>query len=282
MEGNKWSKIIVIIIASLLVLMILIGLIVGVASLKAFFKWLIGGVLGLGILFGLMYVFYLIFIKKEFKDIPALYKKKLGSTARLMKNDMLGDLYLSGDSKHNRIKLGKYRPLRIQLPKQTRKEVKVKQVGEKPHVQHMIDNPFRDKDSTKIQEYTEAVEVDLFVVYRQGMMDKMFSQPLFIMCKPEDHNYSSIFHDVTLNGFNLVPIDNQFHTLNTRNLDIDITKGVAMNYIRETVYEILGDLDRLVKQAMNLDQRYQKEKEKGMEFSVPQLPFGGGSQGGSK
>jgi len=103
---------------------------------------------------------------------------------------------------------------------------------------------------------------------------KTFSNPIFILVKPSDHNQSSIFNDVTINGFNLVPLDSQFFTIDKRNLDVDIIKGMATNYIREVVYEIFRDLDRLVKQSINLDQSHIKEKEKGLEFDIQR--FGGG------
>lgn len=267
-SGSKWGKVIFIIILIIIVLMILIGLVVGLKGLKSFFTWLIGGILFLGILFGLLYVFWLIFLKKEFKDIPAQYRKKLTQTARLMKNEMLGNLYLSGDSKHNRIKLGKFAYLRMTLPKQTREE---KEIVLKPS---KINNPFQDKK--EINEYTEPVPVDCFVIIKTKLIDRLFGQPIFVLVKPEDHNYSSIFNDVTINGFNLVPLDSQFYTIDKRDIDVDIIKGVAQNYISETVYEIFRDLDRLVKQAMNLDQQFQKDKERGMEFQIPQLPMTGG------
>ena len=106
-------------------------------------------------------------------------------------------------------------------------------------------------------------------------MAKMFEDPKVILTKPQDHNYSSIFNDVTLNGFNLVPLDNQFYTLDHRNLDTDLTKGITTNYMKEVVYEIFSDLDRLVKQAIDLDASHQKDKERQLEFDVPRIGGGG-------
>lgn len=257
MSDSKWPKIIFIIIGILVVLIILIGVVVGVSGLRSFFKWLIGLSLFLGILFGLMYVFYIIFLKPQYRDIPATYRKKLHRTARLMKNEMLGDLYLSGDEKHNRIKLGKYRYLRLNLPRQ----IRVEKPNKDPH----------SLNRTIVEEHTEAVKIDCFMVLRKGIVNRLFGDPIFILTKSEDHGNSAVFGDLVLNGFNLVPIDNEFFTLDHRNLDIDIIKGVATNYIREVVYEIFKDLDKLVKQAMNLDQRFQKEKQKNLEFEIPQI-----------
>lgn len=267
-RGSKWGKVIIIVLIILVVIVVLITLFVGLRGLKQFFTWLIGIILGLCILFGLMYVFYLVFIAKTYKDIPATYKKKLVQTAKLMKNEMLGDLYLSGDEKHNRIKLGKFRYLRIELPKQTVEEKENKPTPENP-------NPL--KKTIEI-EYTKPVQVDCFMIIKKGIMDILFSNPIFVLVKPDDHNYSSIFNDVTISGFNLVPLDSQFYTIDKRNLDVDIIKGMATNYIREVVYEIFRDLDKLVKQAMNLDQQFQKDKQKNLEFEIPQL----GNLGGDK
>jgi len=260
-RGGKWGKIIFIILGILVVIIVLITLFVGLRGLKQFFVWLIGIILVLAIIFGLLYVFWLIFIQKSYKDIPATYKKKLMQTAKMMKNEMLGDLYLSGDEKHNRVKLGKFRYLRITLPNQKKETKKILPTE---------DNPM-PLGKEEVIETTEQVKVDCFLIIKKGMMETLFGNPIFLLVKPEDHNYSSIFNDVTINGFNLVPLDSQFYTIDTRNLDISLLRGMSMNYIKETVYEIFKDLDRLVKQSINLDQQFQKEKQKGLEFEIPQI-----------
>ena len=260
-KGGIWSKVIFIILGILLVIIILITLFVGLRGLKQFFVWLIGIILILCIIFGLLYIFWLIFIQKSYKDIPATYKKKLMRTAKMMKSEMLGNLYLSGDNKHNRIKLGKFRYLRITLPKQNVETKKIKPTEDNPH-------PIEKEERI---ETTKPVKVDCFLIVKKGIMDTLFGNPIFILVKPKDHNYSSIFNDVTINGFNLVPLDSQFYTIDKRNLDVDIIRGMTTAYIKEVVYEVFRDLDKLVKQAMNLDQQFQKDKQKGLEFEIPKL-----------
>jgi len=265
-RGGKWGKIIFIILIILVVIIILITLFVGLGGLKQFFTWLIGLILFLCIIFGILYIIYLLFIKKSYIDIPATYKKKLIQTAKMMKNEMLGDLYLSGDIKHNRIRLGKYLYLRMTLPKQT---VKTEKVVPTP------DNPNPIETEKKVEE-TEPIKVDCFLIVKKGLREWFFSNPIFLIVKPSDHNYSSIFNDVTINGFNLVPLDSQFYTIDHRNIDQTIIKALATSYIREVVYEIFRDLDKLVKQSMNLDHQFQKEKQKSLEFEIPQLSRGEG------
>lgn len=268
---DKWKRIIVIVVAIFFLIIVLITFFIGISGLRQFFVWLIGIVLALGIIFGLLYVFYLIFIKKSFKDIPATYRKKLLTTAKMMKNEMLGTLYLSGDAKHNRIKLGRYYHMRMTLPKQTR-DIILEGNKAKPATEDVSNDP------NKIG-VTLPVPVDAFFIIKKGIMDTLFGNPVVILVKPQDHDYSSIFNDVTIKGFNLVPLDSQFYTINSRDLDVDIIRGVATNYIREVVYEIFRDLDKLVKQAMNLDQQFQKDKQRGLEFEIPQLPQMGGQSG---
>jgi hypothetical protein len=265
-SGSKWPKIIIILVIIVFAIAVLITFFVGLGGLRQFFMWLFGILLGLSILFMLAYVFWLIFLKKEYKDIPQTFRKKLMQTAKLMKNQMLGDLYLSGDDKHNRIKIGKYAYLRIVLPKQHTEIIE----DVPPEQQHL--------KKPKTVELTEPVPVDCFVIMKTKLWDILFGVPVFILVKPQDHNYSSIFNDVTINGFNLVPLDSQFFTVDRRNLDTDIIKGMATNYIREVVYEIFRDLDRLVKQAMNLDQQFQKDRQKDQEFQIPRIANIGGGE----
>lgn len=264
-KAGKWRKVIFGIVAVLIILMLLIGLFAGLTNLRKFFTWLLAGILILAIIFGLIYIFWLIFLKKEYVDIPANYKKKLIQTARLMKNEMLGNLYLSGDSKHNRIKMGKFGYLRMRLPKQTTDHIEVKQKGE-----------FGEFGKDKEINTTMPVDIDCFVIIKEKFMDKLFGDPIFILVKPEDHDHSSIFNDVTLQGFNLVPLDNQFYTIDKRNLDTDIIKGMSIVYQKEVVDEIFRNLDRLVKMSINLDQEHRKDKEKQLQFDIPQINTGDG------
>jgi hypothetical protein len=249
--SENWKKIVIGAVIVFALLLVLIGFFLGLQGLGQFFKFVLIGLLICSILFGIGYVIYILFIRKEFKDIPAQYRKKLHMTTKVMENDMLGDLYLSGDTKHNRIKMGKYFYLRIKLPK--------------------LYNVTADDGKTQITK-TEEMPIEVFIVNRKGWINRIFSDPIFILVRPEDHDYSAIFNDVTINGFNLVPLDSQFYTIDRRNLDMDVIKGLAMNYIREVVYDIFKELDRLVHQAMALDQQFQKDKEKAREFEIPQIP----------
>lgn len=261
--AENWKKIVVIAIIAFSAILILIGLFLGLDGLAAFFKFIIIGLLVLSLLVGAGYIVYILFIKKSWKDIPAQYRKKLLATTKIMENDMLGDLYLSGDTKHNRIKLGKFFYLRIRLPKIYNVEV---------------ENQNDPNRKPEIQTFTEDMPIEVFIIKRKGWLNKMFLEPIVVLCRPEDHDYSAIFNDVTLNSFNLVPLDSQFYTIDRRNLDVDVIKGMAMNYVRETVFEVLRDLEKLVKSSIALDQSFQKDKEKAREFEIPQIPGIGGQK----
>lgn len=262
-SGGKWRKVIVVGVVILLILMILIGLLSGLYNLKRFFTWLLIGLLIIGILFGLAYAFWIIFLRREYQDIPANFRKKLVHTARLMKNEMLGNLYLTGDSKHNRIKLGKFAYLRMKFPKRTVEYIETKQKGE-----------FGEIPVPKEVVKSTLIDIDCFIIIKDKIMDKLFGDPIFILVRPEDHDYGSVFNDVHVNGFNLVPLDSQFYTINTRNMDSDLKRALSVMYQSEVVDEIFRNLDRLVKMSMNLDQEHQKSKEKASMFDIPQITVG--------
>lgn len=260
-RGSKWQRIIFLVIFVIVLLAIMIGLFVGIESLKKFFAYLFGFIAFLGILFLLAYVFYLLFIKVEFKDIPAQWRKKLEIASKLVPNQMLGKLFLSGDAKHNRVCYGKYLYLRIYMPKVIKKP-KLDKKG----------NPQLDEWERPITEdETHDLPIDVFIILQQGFFKKLFNDPIFILCYPQDHDYSAVFNDVTIRGFNIVPLDNYFYTIDRHNLDVDITKALATNYHKEAIFEQLRDLDKLIKGAINLDSRFQKDKERGSEFELPQL-----------
>jgi len=257
--AENWKKIVMIALVVFSIIILLIGFMVGLKGLKQFFQFIVIGMLVICILFGIGYVIYVLFIQKNYRDIPAQFKKKLYSVTKVMDNEMLGSLYLSGDTKHNRISLGRYFYLRINLPKI---------------------NPPKGEDNTSEQSTSEAIPVDCFIVQKSGIFNKLFGEPFFVLVKPQDHDYSSIFNDVTINGFNLVPLDSQFFTIDKRNLDLDMVKGMSLNYIREVVFDLMKSLDQLVQQAMNLDQQFQKDKERSREFEIPQM--GNVMSGGEK
>ncbi|MCJ7816906.1 MAG: hypothetical protein MUP55_03550, partial [Candidatus Aenigmarchaeota archaeon] len=188
--SENWKKIVIGAVIVFALILVLIGFFLGLQGLGQFFKFVLIGLLICSILFGIGYVIFILFIRKEYKDIPAAYRKKLHMTTKVMENDMLGELYLSGDTKHNRIRMGKYFYLRIKLPK-------------------IYEVPSED-GKTKITK-TEEMPIEVFIVNRKGWINRLFSDPIFIMCRPEDHDYSAIFNDVTINGFNLVPLDSQFY-----------------------------------------------------------------------
>jgi hypothetical protein len=214
------------------------------------------------ILFLIIYLVWYLFIRKEYKDIPAQYRKKLETASKLAKNDMLGKLFMSGDQKHNRICYGKYFYLRFNLPKEYDVPMLDKQGKE-------IIDPRTMK--TRLVKRTEWLPIDLFIVERKGFFSRLFNDPIFVLTYPEDHDFSSIFNDVVLKGFNIVPLDNYFYTLDRRNLDIDIIRATEMSYIKETVFEVMRDLDKLVQTTMNLDPKFQKDKEAQSMFELPQL-----------
>lgn len=270
-KAAKWQRIILIGAAVLLAVGLVITFLVGFASLKKFVMYVFVTFLIISVLFLLAYLFWLLFLKKEFKDIPAQFRKKLEIAAKLAENQMLGNLFLSGDSKHNRLKYGKYFYLRLNLPKITKTPVMEElEMTQGKQVIKKTEQKIDDRGNPVYQETTEWLPIDCFIVKRKGFFSAMFNDPIFIMVYPQDHDYSSIFNDVVIHGFNIVPMDNYFYTIDRRMLDTDLLKAVSSSYIKEVIYEVMRELDKLVKTTMNLDQNFQKEKERQTEFELPQ------------
>jgi hypothetical protein len=275
-KGAQWQKIILIGIVIFIIVAVIIGLLIGFQSLKKFIIYVFVTLLILFVLFLAAYLFYILFIRKTFKDIPAQFRKKLEVASKLSENNMLGDLYLSGDSKHNRLKYGKYFYLRLNLPKINKVPVteEIEAMEGKNKVKHIV--PKLDSMGNQVfQETTEWLPIDTFIVQRKGFFSRLFNDPIFILTYPQDHDYSSIFNDVVINGFNIVPLDNYFYTIDRRMLDTDLIKAMSNSYIKEVIYEVMRELDKLVKTTMNLDQSFQKEKERQTEFELPQMPMQG-------
>jgi hypothetical protein len=260
-KGTKWKKVVLIVVGIVIVIAIIIGIFVGFASVKKFFLYLFVALLVISVIFLLIYLFWMLFIKVEFKDIPAQTRKKLEIASKLAENEMLGKLFLSGDTKHNRLNYGKYFYLRINLPKINKEDI----------VDSKGKQKMDDLGNPMFKETTEILPIDMFIVQRKGFFSRLFNDPLFILCHPEDHDFSSIFNDVVIRGFNIVPLDNYFYTIDSRSLDTTMLRALSVIYQKEAVFEQFRDLDKLVKGAINLDSRFYKEKEKSSEFELPQL-----------
>jgi hypothetical protein len=253
--------------AILIIIAIVVGFFVGVASLKKFILYVFIAFAIIAVLFCCAWLFYELFIKVHFKDIPAQWRNKLEKSAKASTNEMLGNLFVSGDEKHNRLNYGKYLYLRINMPKLNK--IAITETIKGKEVQRM-----NEYGEPLFKDTTEEMPIDCFIVEQKGFFNRLFNDPIFILVYPKDHDYSSIFNDVVLKGFNIVPLDNYFYTIDRHNLDIDIHKAVEMNYIKEAVVEQLRDLDKLVKGAINLDSKFYKDKEKATEFELPQLKKG--------
>jgi hypothetical protein len=256
------------VVVIIVLLAIIIGIFVGFQSLKKFLLYLFIAIFIIGIIFLLVYLFWLLFIKQEFKDIPAQWRKKLEIASKLAPNQMLGKLYLSGDEKHNRLCYGNYLYLRVYMPK----------IIKQPDIDKKGKQKMDEWDRPIMKESTEDLPIDVFIVLQRGFFKKLFNDPVFVLCYPSDHDFSTIFNDVVIKGFNIVPLDNYFYTIDKHNLDVDLTKALATNYYKEAVFEQFRDLDKMIKGAINLDSRFQKEKDKSSEFEIPQIEKMKGNQ----
>lgn len=257
-KGSKPKVIIGIIIVVFLICVITI-LVMGV---RGIFK-IIGTVASLSIialaLFCLAWLFWYIFLRKERYDVTYVNKKRLIEAGKINnQKGLLGDLYLSGDAGHSRIRLGKIQGYcRIQILKRTNIFDEKKQ----PLME-------KDKETGEMKpKYTlDNEEQDVFTV-KKGLI----GDPLVIRVSPEDHD--ALVGDVTLKGFSILP-HSEYWFLNKDFLDVrKIDFAILKEAQRGIMFENLRDMKTIVDKSIGLDSTHQKDIERKNLVEIPeQIP----------
>lgn len=264
---EKKPKIIIIIIGILIVITIIVVLVMGT---KGIIK-IIGSIATIGIFaalaFLLGYLFFIVFIKKQRFDPVFVNKQKLIKSGRMnLPEGVLNYLYLTGDSAHSRVKLGKIKGYqRIQIP--VRKYVYELDKDGKPTNKFKM-KPKKTPDDKPEPEYSYGVEEqDVFIV-KNNFLQGIFTDPMVVRVRPEEH--SSLIGDVSIKGFSLVPIS-EYYFINTSYLDramIDWTIGTESDRI--VFFEHLRDEKTIMDRAIGLDSTHKKEIEQKNLFEMNQ------------
>lgn len=243
---EKSTKVIIIIAGIIFAIFILTAVLMG---FRGFLKIISTGMIILfagGIVFASVYLFWYLFLKKHKFDVTYVNKQKLIEAGKLIgKSNLMGNLTLSGDSKHSMITLGKIIGYcRIQVLTRTNK---LDSKGE------II---FRTKDDgTKEPEYILGKEEqDIFIV-KKGV----FAEPMVVRVSPEDHD--DLVGDVVLKGFSLIP-HSEYWFLNSDHLDVrKIDFAILKEAQRGIMFEMLRDQKEVVDRAVGLDARHKKDIE---------------------
>ena len=209
----------------------------------------------LGILFGVAYLFWYIFLKKHRYDITYVNKQKLVQAGKLLgKINPMGSLYLSGDTGHSRIQVGKIIGYcRIQVLTRTNKYDKNQKIM-------MI----KDENGKQKPDYEIGKEEQDVFTIKKGM-----GEPMVVRVSPKVHD--ELIGDVTLKWFSLYQ-HSEYWFLNSDYLDVrKIDFAILKEAERGIMFENLRDMKEVVDRAIGLDARHKKGIE---EKHLVELPEG--------
>lgn len=259
MENSaKKPKIILIVIAILIVITIIVVVVFGTKGIIKIISSIAVIAIVAAFAFLIAYLFYFLFIKKQRFDPVFVNKQKLIKSGKMnIPEGMMNNLYISGDSNHSRVKIGKiigYQ--RVQIP--VRKYVyKIDKDGKQTNI--LIMRPKKSPDDNPLPEYSYGVEEqDVFIV-KHNFLQGIFIDPMVVRLRPEEH--SSLVGDVIIKGFSLVPIS-EYYFINSSYLDramIDWTIGTESDRI--VFFEHLRDEKTIMDRAIGLDSTHKKEIE---------------------
>lgn len=255
--------IIISVIVIIVFLLILGGVFFGIKSIGQILIFVLGAFFVLAIIGIIIYVIYYIWFKKHKFDATYMNRKNLVSAGRISKPHNINDLYLSGDAGHSRVRIGKITGYcRIQIIKKI-----VEYDEETGQIMYTQDKTDPNKKYEKFS--MEQEEQDVFIVQNHGFIMSLFSDPLVIRVRPDDHN--DLIGDVTLEGFSIIPIS-EYHYLNNRYMDVgEIDRSIKLEAFRTIYFEALKDTKEVVDKAVGLDAGHKKQIEQKQLYEMPNM-----------
>lgn len=262
-DGNKRGIGILIAIVIIMFILILGTIFFGIRSIGRIVIFLLGFLLILSIIGIVFWAIWYLFIKKQKFDATYQNKKRLVQAGKISKPDSVHDLYLSGDRGHSRVRIGRIVGYcRVKVMK------KIVDYDKNTGEPVMITDPDNPKKKYEKYELLEE-EQDIFVVERGGWIINLFSEPMVIRVRPDEHD--NLVGDVTLDGFSLVPIS-EYYYLHQDYLDVRKTDYSILKEGERTVaHEMMKDFKELTDKASGLDSAHKKEIEKKNLFEIPAL-----------
>jgi hypothetical protein len=267
-DTHKDYKLTIILVALAIIVVagILVILVWGWQGIFKFLFVLLEIIMGLSLVFGLLYLFYYIFLKKQKYDVQYVNLQKLIDASTRIKRPLLKDLYVSGDKGHSRGLVGTiqgYCRIQVLTRNYLYKEITTEDgVKTKELITHTNDR------GEKIPQYTlDKIEQDVFVVKQKGLAG-MFQDPMVIRCDPDSHD--QLVGDITLWGYSLIPIG-QYWFLNTDHLDVrKIDYAILKEAERTIAFATLSDVKELIDRATGIDAKHKKFIEAKSLVDIPE------------
>jgi hypothetical protein len=224
--------------------------------------------LGLACLFGVFYLFWLIFLKKQAFDVNYVNKQNLLKACKVIKYPFLKDLYISGDKGHSRGLVGKiagWCRIQISLQNQLYEEKKDESTGVTTKIEVMEIDPETGRKKPVFE--VETIEQDVFAVKKKGLAG-IFSEDMCVRVDPRDHN--ELIGDVDLYGFSLIPMS-EFMFLNSDHLDVKkIDYALEKEASRITLFRVLSNMATMTEKSMGVDSVHTKFLEKRSLMELPE------------
>lgn len=257
-----------IIIGIIILIFLAIRFIFGVTNILKIILFIVEAVLLLSILFGVAYLFYYLFIKKQKYDPTYVNKQKLIEAGRKCNLDNLKGLFISGDKGHSRVHIGKIIGYcRIQVLKKTYEYEEATDEKSQKKYQKVVTRP-NDRGEQIPQFEIDKEEQDVFIARAKGFLS-IFTEPMVIRTEPNQHN--ELVGDIDLYGYSLIPISEYWY-LNSDMLDIrKIDYAILREAERGVFFEGLRDMKEIVDKAIALDSRHKKGVEDKALYEVPEM-----------
>lgn len=254
---EKRPKIYIGIAIIIFIIIVIVIFVLGVTGIFKIISTIAVITLFIALLFGLAWLFWFIFLKKQRYDVTYVNKQRLIQAGKINnQKGLLGDLYLSGDAGHKRVRIGKIIGYcRIQI---LARNTKLDEEGE---IKTRL-----NEEGQRVPDYKIGKEEQDVFILKKGL--GIFSDGMVIRVEPTDHD--SLIGDVTLNGFSITPHSEYWYLnkdfLDVRKIDFAILKEAE----RGIMFESLRDMKAIVDKSVGLDSSHKKEIEKKNLMELPE------------
>ena len=255
---EKKPKIFIGIAIIIFIVIIIVIFVLGISGIFKILGTILVILLFLTLLFGLAWLFWFIFLKKQRYDVTYVNKQRLIMAGKINnQKGLLGDMYLSGDAGHKRVRIGKIIGYcRVQVLARYNKYNK--------DTKEMLYK--LNEEGKRVPDYDVGKEEQDVFIIKKGL--GIFNDGMVIRVEPTDHD--SLIGDVTLNGFSIQPHSEYWYLnkdfLDVRKIDFAILKEAE----RGIFFEGLRDMKAIVDKAVGLDAPHKKDIEKKNLVDLPE------------
>lgn len=283
---NKKLMIILFIVALVVITLVLIWLFGGFKSIGKLVMYIILFCMFIAFIGFIAYIVYYIKFRESKIDITWLNKQKIIQSALMCKNKYLRDIFIQGDYQHSYIKLGRilgYTQIQCYKGKKlTKRMIEEMNPDEQQRIlretasgdvrANSLGNlEFKDLKSNKWIEIDLPEKEDIFLFKQGGWLAQLFQEYKVIRLSPDDH--TELIGDVGIKAISLIK-QSEYYYINKDYLDVKkIDYTLLQEAKRGITFLAFADMHDMVKTAMNLDSRFNKQMEQQGLLKEPTKPI---------